>query len=105
MKKLLFASALCLASFSFANTSKTETVTESQNLKEETLKSDLATKKSALRTYYTIEFDIDCGNGTGGHMTVSFPSENWGWAFIADLGNAISSGTEEGCKKIAEMGL
>lgn len=103
MKKLLFASALCLASLSFANTAEKPELKE--DLKEVNSESVSVSKKSALRTYYTIEFDIDCGNGTGGHMTVSFPSENWGWAFIADLGHAIQSGTEEGCKKIAEMGL
>lgn len=109
MKKLLFASALCLASFSFANTNNTEEVKtpvkiELQNSKYENFKFELS-KKAMFRPYYTISFEINCPSGNSGQMTVSFPSDNWGWAFIADLSNAIQSGTEEGCKKMAEMGL
>lgn len=109
MKKLLFASALCLASFSFANTTTTKEVNapvkaEVESLKNENFKFELS-KKAMFRPYYEIQFEINCPSGNSGMMTVIFPSDNWGWAFIADVVNAINSGTEEGCKKMAEMGL
>lgn len=116
MKKLLFVGSILFSSLTFASTGNLLNFdklnvndltfkTLSKELNKDAKISNVSKKVALLRTYYTIEFDIDCGNGTGGHMTVSFPSDNTGLAFIVDLVNAINSGAEQGCQKISEMGL
>lgn len=110
MKKLLLSSALVLSTFTFANTidSNTNSNTLNESVKVESNVNDVSTaqvKPVLLRAWYTIKFPIDCGNGTSGVMTATFPSDNVGIDLFLDVIGIIAQGTVEGCKKLGENGL